>query len=310
LPDLTGLKVKESWSEIEGRLHRRSSHGWVLLACGLGFYLVVMAVARLLLPPAGLIPTEYLLVHVFLYFPLPLFFVFSEQRQGRAVFPWIAAIILPAVLAALARGGLLNYAGVGAIVHQAGQLARTIVYPLGVGLWITILFGKHWQKSCPRGLADLGLARLDRRRVAIGFGLGLAAALALLLHLYLTMFFSGLAKPAWAGLGAVWAKGGFTLAQESLGEELFYRGFFFQYLRRLDWPFWPAALLVATFDAAHFLFLPGTLGNLAMAVGLVYYVFVYSVVNCALVDRTKSLLPAWTANALFTMLVAALRLQL
>ena len=150
----------------------------------------------------------------------------------------------------------------------------------------------------------------SRRRGALGLGLGLAAALALLLHLYLTMFFSGLAKPVWAGLGAVWAKGGFTLAQESLGEELFYRGFFFQYLRRLNWPFWPAALLVASFDAAHFLFLPGTLANPAMAVGLVYYVFVYSVVNCALVDRTKSLLPAWTANALFTMLVAALRLQL
>lgn len=309
MPDLAGLKVKESWSESEGHQRRRSSRGWVLLACGLGIYLVAMAAARLLLPPAGLIPAEYLLVHGFLYFPLPLFFVFSEQRQGRAIFPWIAAMFFPVVLAALARGGLLLHPGAGASESQAGWVAQTIVNPLGPGLWLTILFGKHWQKSCPRGLADLGLARLDRRRGALGLALGLAAALALLLHFYLTMSFSGLAKPVWIGLGALWAKGGFTLAQESLGEELFYRGFFFQYLRRLNWPFWPAALLVASFDAAHFLFLPGTLANLAMAVGLVYYVFVYSVVNCAMVDRTKSLLPAWTVNALFTMLVAALRLQ-
>ena len=98
--------------------------------------------------------------------------------------------------------------------------------------------------------------------------------------------------------------GGFTLAQEGLGEELFYRGFFFQYLRRRNWSFWPAALLVASLDAVHFISLPGTLANLTMAIGLVYYVLVYSVVNCVLMDRTKNLLAPWSANAFFAIGVA------
>ncbi|GAG42009.1 unnamed protein product, partial [marine sediment metagenome] len=137
--------------------YRRSLRGWTLLALGLGLYLAVMLAARLGLPPKSpvLIPLEYILAHVFLYFPVPLLFAFTDDRQGwRKVLVWLLFVLAPAVLAALARGGLLRYAGLNHSLGSTVGFLRNVIYPLGLGLWITIFFGKHWQRSCPRGMAE------------------------------------------------------------------------------------------------------------------------------------------------------------
>lgn len=309
MPNLAALKVAENWRESEASLHRRSLRGWTLLALGLGFYLVLMLAAHLGLPPKSpaLVPLEYIAAHVCLYFPVPLMFAFTDDKRGwRKVLAWLLAVLAPAVLSALGRGNLLRYAGSNHSLGFAVDFLRQVVYPLGLGFWITIFFGKHWQRSCPRGLAELGLVSLGGKRQLIHLGLGLAVAIGLLLHLRLTLLMAGMPQPPPAGPAVLPGLGGFTLAQESLGEELFYRGFFFQYLRRRNWSFWPAALLVACLDAVHFISLPGTLANLTMAVGLVYYVLVYSVINCVLMERTKNLLAPWAANTFFAAGIAVL----
>jgi len=235
------------------------------------------------------------------------------RRGWREVALWLLLAIVPATLAALARANLLPPPGLGEtpaanLLRQGMVFLRRAVYPCGLGLWITVILGKRWQRSCPRGMAELGLAPRETKRQLLHLGIGLSVAIALLLHLRLTLLLAGLPLPTPPGPMVLLGLGGFTLAQESLGEELFYRGFFFQYLRRLNWSFWPAALLVASLDAVHFLSLPGALANPTMAIGLVYYAFVYSAINCTLIDHTKNLLTPWAVNTFFSIGVAVLGL--
>jgi len=281
---------------------------WILLAAGFGLYglyIGVMILVYLLLPHARgiLAPVAYILVHGLIYFPIPFLFALGEARPARReIVLWLLCASGPALLAGLARGGFLAYTGANPAFARLVLFLLQVVFPLGLGLWVTVFLILRWRRAFPNGLAELGLAHQERPLLFGQIGIGIGAALLVFVHLLLTLFYSGLGLPSWAGLEVLWRAGFLTLAQETLGEELFYRGFFFQYLRRSNWAFWPAALLVSVFDAAHFLFVPGTLDNLTRTVGFVYYVFIYSMVNCMLIDRTKSLVAPWVANALFTMI--------
>lgn len=306
MPDLAGLKILENWHEAEHGMGRRLRRGLVLLALGLGGYFAVIASARLILAPGNkaLASLDYMLVHLLLYFPLPFIYAMGgRERAAREIACWMLAALVPAALGALIRGGFTP-------PGRFGFFLRQVLHPLGLGFWLTLLFGFRWRGLFPDALIELGVPLFKARSHLLHAGAGAAAAVALLLHLCLTRLLAGYTFLEYAGLGAVWGIGGFAAAWESLGEELFFRGFLYQYLQRRHWPFWPAALLVAGLDSARRLAQPGAAAGLAATIVLVFYVFIYAVVNCALLARTRNLLAPWVANLLFAAGVAIFRLAI
>jgi membrane protease YdiL (CAAX protease family) len=151
---------------------------------------------------------------------------------------------------------------------------------------------------------------IQARSIGLDFGkigqkvlYGSLGAAILILHLGATLRYSELPlslKP-WPYVLFTFC---YEVSAQSLSEEMFFRGFLFNYLYRVrQGRLWRTASLVSLLNVLIYLVKFRTSGSLYELFGLAFYVFVMAMMNTMFLWQGKGILPGVVLNVLFSMAV-------
>lgn len=168
------------------------------------------------------------------------------------------------------------------------------------GVWhVLALLSVRWLlQRYPREMRAMGLSLGDWRR-NIGFGVLGGGVLAG--HFLFALAFTGgrdLSLPA--GPDFAWQL--FFEIASSLTTESFFRGAVYRYLEReRQWGYWRAALVSALLNVSVYLVKVKWSGDVLTAVGVLFYIFMISMINARLYRWTRSLMPGYISALIFNL---------
>ncbi len=168
------------------------------------------------------------------------------------------------------------------------------------GAWhVLALLSVLWLvRRYPREMRAMGLSRENwRRNVRFGvLGGGVLAG-----HFLFALAFTGgrsLALPALPDFA--WQA--FFEVASSLANELFFRGAVYRYLEReRHWGYWRAALVSASLNVLVYLVKVKWSGDALTAVGVLFYIFMISMINARLYRWTRNLTPCYISALIFNL---------
>ena len=161
---------------------------------------------------------------------------------------------------------------------------------LGVVRWLT--------RRYPREMRACGLSLEHwRRNLMIGLlGGGVLAG-----HLLFSIAFTGAGPLHFPPLPHFFWQLSFEIAS-SLGSEFFFRGTVYHYFEsERGWGHYSAALTAAAFNVSLFLVKVQWTDDIITVVGVLFYIFMLSMINATLYRLTRSLLPGYVSSLIFTL---------
>lgn len=228
-----------------------------------------------------------------LFLAVPVWYAFRHRadgsRKAAAVYVLFLAIML--VNDRLIKGGLD-----GELVSSP-RANEPLLY-VSVSMLLIWLIPLWMVRAHPAQARSIGLNFEQTGRQVLHGGLGAAI---LIVHLWATLRYSGLPlslKP-WPYVLFTFC---YRVSTQSLTEEIFFRGFLFNYLHCIRQErLWPTAILVSLLNVLVHLAKFRAPGSLYELFASVFYVFVMAMMNAILYRRWRGILPGLILNVLLSM---------
>lgn len=287
------IRIRDDWEAIEQRSTRDARRSLLLLISVAVFSaLATAAVDHFVLSSEAIRSFLVEAVSLCLYGAVAVWYAL-RRRQER----WLVAGLTYAfLLVVMALVDYLSKRGLRGTFVNSGQVANPILYT-GLLMGFYPLPFVWLIRRYPTEARSIGLYTA---RPGLWIAVGLLSAAVLSGH----FLFTGLMSRAitlrpqplpylvWTAL--------FEFAVQSLSEELFFRGLVFDYLvntRRQS--LWLAAVISSGFNLLIYVVKGGWVENPILALGVVFYAFMMSMLSATLYQASGSILPGWISNATF-----------
>lgn len=294
--------VKEEAAEIERTLVQENKLARIFIVITIFSAIFVVAISEWAVKkPTGNIALSAFISEagsICLYFLAPIWFMLWRQKGEKALkiaFSfYLFSLILMAAVDYLTKSGLRQELHLSQRVSSAG---------LGWGLlmllpWLPLaLLAKSYPLSAQRiGLSGIGW----KENIFIGLLAG--AFLGAHMLLVVTAIGRKLFFNPWPY--TVWLLG-YELGIQSLGEELFFRGFLFNYWHNYrGMGFWSSAFLSGFLNVAVYMVKALWISYAPLTMGAQFYIMTMAVTNAVLFRWRGSILSCWASNALFSLLAS------
>ncbi len=294
--------VREETAEIEKILGKEKKWANILILVTLFSAICVVAVSEWAIKkPTGSIALSAFVSEagsICLYFLAPVWFMLWRQKGERAL--KIALLFYIFNLLLMASVDYLTKSGLREELHLSQRIySPRLLWGLFMLLpWVLFaLLVKH----CPLCAQRVGLGTAGWRENLL---IGLMAGAFLGSHMLLVTTAIGrrLVLNPWPY--TAWLLG-YELGIQSLGEELFFRGFLFNYLHNyLGKGFWFSAFLGGLFNVSVYMVKALWVSYAPLTLGAQFYILTMAIVNAALFRWRGSVLSCWVSNALFSLLAS------
>ena len=285
--------VKKEWAGIDQDMQR--DHRRILIVTAVVMFLATVGVfVNLALQMDK--GTESFVAEALsygLFFAVPVWYAFRHRaggwRKAIAVYFFFQSVML--FNDWVIKGGLHDELGV-------CSRANAPVLCVSLSMLLIWLVPLWMVRSHPTLARSIGL---DFERMGHKLFYGVLGAGILIAHLWVVLLYSGSLpdlKP-WPFLLFVFC---YEVAAQSLSEEMFFRGFLFNYLYhvrqgRLEWTITIVSLLNVLIYLVKF----RAFGELHELLGLAFYIFVMAVLNATLFRQLGGILPGLILNVLVSM---------
>lgn len=290
--------LKEEAREIERVLLQENRLAKILLIVTILSAIGMVAISEWAIKSIALSAFVSEASSICLYFLAPIWFMLWRQKGEKAL-----AVALSFYLFNLAVMALVDYLTKSGL-RQELHLSPRIYSP--VLLW-GLLMLLPWlplallAKRYPSGAQRIGLSMVEWRENVF---IGLLAGALLGAHMLLVVTAIGrkfIFNP-WPYI--VWLLG-YELGIQSLGEELFFRGFLFNYWHNYKgMGFWSSAFLSGLLNVAVYMVKALWISYAPLTLGAQFYILTMAIMNAALFQWRGSLLTCWVSNVLFSLLAS------
>ncbi len=294
--------VREETPEIERTIERENRWAFILIAVTLLSAIGVVAISEWAIKkPTGSIALSAFISEagsLCLYFLAPIWFMLWRQKEENAL--KIALLVYLFNLAVMASVDYLTKGGLRQELHLSPRIhSPRLLWGLLMLLpWLPLaLLARRY----PAGAQRIGLGATGWRENVL---IGLLAGGLLGAHMLLVVTALGkkLILNPWPYL--VWLLG-YELGIQSLGEELFFRGFLFNYLHNYRGAgFWSSAFLSGFLNILVYMVKALWVSYAPLTLGAQFYILTMAVVNAALFRLRGNLLICWASNAVFSLLAS------
>lgn len=232
------------------------------------------------------------------YFLAPVWFMLWRQKREKALTVALSFYLFN--LAVMALVDYLTKSGLRQELHLSPRIYSPVL------LW-GLLMLLPWlplallARRYPSGAQRIGLSTVEWRENVF---VGLLAGALLGAHMLLVVTAIGrkLILNPWPYV--VWLLG-YELGIQSLGEELFFRGFLFNYWHNYKgMGFWSSAFLSGLLNVVVYMVKALWISYAPLTLGAQFYILTMAIMNAALFRLRGSLLTCWVSNALFSLLAS------
>ncbi|MFZ5916728.1 MAG: type II CAAX prenyl endopeptidase Rce1 family protein [Chloroflexota bacterium] len=228
-----------------------------------------------------------------LFLAVPVWYALRQRADGwqRALAAYVLFLAVMLVTDWFVKGRLDTEL----VLSERAKSPRLFVSGIMLLIWVAPLWLMRAYPTQARGIG-LNFERLGHKVL-----FGTLGAIVLIAHLWITLLYSGVSLSFKPG-PFLFFTCCYEIAAQSLSEELFFRGFLFNYLyhvrqQRLRWSILIVSLLNVLIYVAKFRPSGGVFG----LVGPVFYAFVMAVLNAMLFRQVGGILPGLILNVLFSM---------
>ncbi len=230
-----------------------------------------------------------------LYFLAPIWFMLWRQKEEEAL--KIALLFYSFNLVIMALVDYLTKGGLRQELHLSPQVNNPkLLFGLLMLLpWVPLI---TLSLRNPSGAQRIGLGTANwKENVFVGILAG--AFLGAHMLLVVTAMGRKLIFNPWPY--SLWLLG-YELGIQSLGEELFFRGFLFNYWYNYRGKgFWAAAFLTGVFNVLVYMVKALWISFAPLTLGAQFYIMTMAIVNAALFRWRGSILSCWISNAIFSL---------
>ncbi len=294
--------VREEAPEIERTLERENRWALILMAVTLLSAIGVVAISEWAIKrPTGSIALSAFVSEagsLCLYFLAPVWFMLWRQKEEKALrialLFYLFNLLVMALVDCTTKGGLWQELHLSPRIHSPRLLWGLLM--LLPWLPLALLVRRY-----PSGAQRIGLGTASWGENVL---VGLLAGALLGAHMLLVVTALGrkLIINPWPYI--LWLLG-YELGIQSLGEELFFRGFLFNYLHNYRGKgFWLSAFLSGLLNVAVYMVKGLWVGYAPLALGAQFYILTMAMLNAALFQWRGNLLSCWASNALFSLMAS------
>ncbi len=291
--------VNEEASKIENIIRRENQLARILITVTIISAIFVVAFSEWVIKrPTGSIGLSAFISEagsICLYFLAPIWFMLWRQKEEEAL--KIALLFYSFNLALMALVDYLTKAGLRQELHLSPQVNNPkLLWGLLMLLpWVPLII---LALRYPSGAQRIGLGTSGwKENIALGLLTG--ALLGAHMLLVVTAMGRKLILNPWPY--SLWLLG-YELGIQSLGEELFFRGFLFNYWHNYQGRgFWSSAFLTGFFNVLVYMVKSLWVSFAPLTIGAQFYILTMAVVNAALFRWRGSILSCWLSNAVFSL---------
>ena len=284
--------VRENWKAIAQENHK--DHRRILSIVALTMLLATAGVSLVLSlqMDKGIESFAAEALSYGLFLAIPVWYAFRRHADGRrkAIIVYLLFLIIMLVNDLIIKGGLTGeLASSPRADSPLLYFSSSMLLIWLVPLWLVRVY--------PLQARSIGL---NFERLGYKVLYGTLGAVILIAHLWVTMLYSGssLTLKPWPFLLFTCF---YEVASQSLSEELFFRGFLFNYLyhvrqQRLRW----SVVLVSLLNMSIYIVKFRTSGDLHNLFGPIFYALVMAVLNTVLFRQFGGIIPGLVLNILFS----------
>lgn len=294
--------VKEEAHEIERVLLQENRLAKILLIVTLLSAIGIVAISEWAIKkPTGSIGLSAFVSEagsICLYFLAPVWFMLWRQKGEKAL-P-VAFSLYLFNLTVMALVDYLTKSGLRQELHLSSRIYSPVL------LWGLLMLLPWFPLAMLASRYPSGAQRIGLSTVNLGENIfiGLLAGALLGAHMLLVVTAIGkkLIFNPWPYV--IWLLG-YELGIQSLGEELFFRGFLFNYWHNYKGVgFWSSAFLSGLLNVAVYMVKALWVRYAPLSLGAQFYILTMAIMNAALFRWRGNLLTCWVSNALFSLLAS------